>query len=1156
MSKRLDPPENVSAVGKDGAVYLKWKPVFGADGYKIYFYSAYEPSKCIKTRYSQGTEKTVSGFVNNKGYLAEVRAFKNGRSYEIMGESSRRVPFSPMCEKLRAEGAVCLKIGESKQINCVCPNENASYNFVSENTEIAEVNSTGVVTGVSRGVCYVTITSSDGEKFRTKIVVERSFKLRSGRAELLFAGDIMCSGSQQRAVQKNLFDFSRSFNNIRGLIKKADFAVGVFNPICVDDLPYEFEQQRQSGVPVKNIAPTTFVSAVANAGFGAVVTSTDNCLCAGEEGLDRTVAEIKKAGMRNIGTCGDNPTVLDVKGIKVGIVACDMLSDGSKGDALFNKTGRYDREYFVELINTARAMGAEFIAAVVHWGTSNSHRIRQSQRDEAVFMAKSGADLIVGAHPHVVQKFEFIETEDGKKVPCAFSLGNFLSSMSELRENRDGAILRAELYKNENGVCADYSYIPCYCEDREYGVCTTAADPPHSEACRESFERTRAFMGKSIKTHPKKPLMMIFGSSNNYRILKAGNAFRVNKTAMLLSPLSLGAKRAYAVPEKCGETAAIDISKDVVGCIDKVNPDYAVVDFYSAAVISCFKDTAEESCYFTNIEDFRETEFYAKRRPDWVRIRPPFGESVWKPLVKEFAQKLLSRIPSERIILVRCCISSKRKMGFQLRTVSENERRNRFMREMEDYFIELVNPAVIDLADKYFVEENTFNIFEEDYYADAYKAAVEIVFGTGRTCVSGADAQSWFSRAMKYYESMSIRSYHSRLLDMNNAADIIVAQTSVDFCARNSERIIRLKKSGLSELSEVGTFFENDAAAGEIIRAAEIIDLVIKGNLSLPYDFYAPAFVGNYNIVQSIARQLAKEVGNHVDEHNAELVFMLRGKPQMARYLAALDRKVIDVWGSDVSRETINHCREAVVGKYIFMQAQILLNEKPLEIDVPSDAEQFCGNKWRRKAALDAFARNGIEFLEESSAHWIMVDFYDLICPMAEYKGTLFEIDDFIRRTDFYKSISKESAECYLFEKRDMKFCFDGITKFSNEILDLYGENIILIKTDPKNYAITQDFRLDLMKDELFAIKKKFIALCEERFASITKCYVIDVSKEFYSSDSYPFGGRHTVHYEEEFYRQAGEYVSDILKGTEKKVFNRVDENYILLRNLKLKRDR
>lgn len=1157
MSQKLNPPEDFEVVGKDGAVYIKWNPVFGADGYKLFFYAEENPFKCIKSRYSQGCEKTVTGLRNNKGYLVEIRAFFNKNNSEVMSEPTRKRKFIPSCDRLKAQGALCLKVKETAQLICEHNTENPSISYHSENEAIASVSSTGVVTANSKGVCYIKITSSDGQTFRTKVAVERAYNFGEQKATLMFAGDIMCAVNHQKAAQKHSYDFFRAFENIRGTLEKADFAAGVLDPVCYDGFPYEHEQQRLTELPVKSNAPSTFVSAVASAGFGGVITSNDNCLGAGDTGLRNTVSEIKRSGMRNIGTYGDNPVLVEVKGFKVGIIACTMLPEKTDKNSLMNLSGKYDREYFVELINTVRTMGAEYIVAVMHWGGANSHKIRNSQLEEAKFIAESGADLIVGSHTHTVERFEYVETSGGKKVPCAYSLGNFLTTMSEMREHRDGAILRVDLSRENEAVTASYSYIPCFSEERDFGAAVVCANPPHNEECRVSAKRTRQFIGTEIKMQSAKPSVLLAGSSVLYRIFSADNSFKTDVGAMYLSPLSLGAENVYEVPEDgIDRTLALDISKDIGGYIENTKPDFVAVDFYTAATVSCFKHTEHEGCYYSNINKLRKSKFYEEHRGDWARIRAPFGDVVWKPLVNSFAKKLLEAIPSEKIILFRCNISSKRKKGVQLRTVPEKERQNRLMREMEDYFINLVHPAVVDLADKYFVEDDSLITFEEDYYADACRAANEIASGTGRTYIDTPDVQSWFRRAMKYYESMELRSYHKRLLDMENAADKLIAYTNVDFAARNSERIMRLKQAGKTDLIFVKEFFAGDIGAEELIRAAEIINLVEKGNLTKPYDFYAPAFNGHYNIVKRIARILSREIKASVDESSAELVFLLRGKPQLSRYLSALSDATVDIWGSCVSRESLNQCKNAFVGKYIYMQAAILSDEKPIEINFPESAEEFCNNKWRRQITLDAFNRNGFEVLEQSDAQWIVVDFYDLICPMLDYHGSLFESDDFLKRTGFYNKIKKDCTECYLFEKRDMKYCFDGITRFSNEILDLYDENIILIKTDPKNTYITQDFRLEKMDDSMFAIKKKFISLCEERFASITGCYVIDISKNFYSSDSYPLGGKHIVHYEKEFYRQTAEYITQIVRGTDQKVFSALDEDYILLRDLKLHRDK
>ena len=90
--------------------------------------------------------------------------------------------------------------------------------------------------------------------------------------------------------------------------------------------------------------------------------------------------------------------------------------------------------------------------------------------------------------------------------------------------------------------------------------------------------------------------------------------------------------------------------------------------------------------------------------------------------------------------------------------------------------------------------------------------------------------------------------------------------------------------------------------------------------------------------------------------------------------------------------------------------------------------------------------------------------------------------------------------------------------------------------------------------DPSFEMKRRLIAACEDTFMKQTGCAVIDISKHFYASDKFPLGGAHIVHYEHEFYREAGVYLSHILGGGKQRQFTKADENYIAMRNLRLDR--
>lgn len=1165
MSEGMKSPENFTVTGKDGAALSVWDEVEGADGYKLQFFSANAPEKCIKSRYAQNTRKTIMGFENGREYLVRVCAVRYDKDSEIRGEYTQKLPFVPKCVKLKAQGTVCLNVGETEQLICERTDDAQTVRYVSEDPGIASVSPSGIVTANSAGVVFINITANDGQSYRTKIVVERAARRHgSGSTVIMLAGDLMCTVAHQRAVQDSSYDFNDAFSSVRPLFEKADYVIGVLSATCCDSKPYEHELLRLENGASNCNAPSSFISACANAGFNGLVTATNHNCVAGRVGLEDTVSEIKRLGMENFGTLGDDPVIIKVNGIKLGVIACSMISSplestiGEDPLSVITVIGKYDKDYFVELVNRAKAQGAEYIIAYQHWGRLNSPKTEQNQREAARFMADCGADIIVGSHPHVVQKLSYIVTKDGRRVPCAYSLGNFITTMKEMRENRDSAVLRLELRRNDDGaILPKLSYIPMISEDSPRGAAVAEAFPPYSEISRASLERTKAAMGKAVRHFTHKPVVMLSGSAILRDIFGAGKGFRLDKTALGLSQISLGSEKSFDPPENCDGVLSLEFGKDLRGYIKATSPDFLAVDFYTAASVSCCKTDSvrtEEPCYFTNIKQFRQTEFFQKRT-DLVKVSPPFGEDIWRPLVKRYAEAVRAAMPREKVILFRTSIGGRRFRGAELRSVGAPERTNKLIRAMEDLFISIADPIVIDLSRYYLVSDGKSVRFEAEYYIDAYNAALEATSGKGMTFIGTPDTELWFDRVMRFYDSMTARSYQSSLLNMDCAADKIIARTTKDFAALYRERLLRLKRAGNADLNTLREFFANDVGAGELINAGEIIAAVERGNLSRPYDFYAPAFEGHYNILKTMVRLLSAETGVAVKESTAELVFLLRGNTRFSRFSASVNNNTIDIWGSSVSRETVNRCTGAYVGKYVVSQPPILAYDPPVDIEFPNGADEFCGNYWRRRTMRGSFARNGFETLEDSEARWIMIDLYDLVCTMAEYKGELFETDDFIRRTDFYKKIEDDCRECFLFEKREMRFCFETVTRFANEIKERYGDRIILLKTDLKDSYITLENRLvPLEKDDMLEFKKKFLTLCEERFASVTNCYIIDIARYFYSSDKFPLGGANTVHYEEEFFIQAANCISRILDGSERRLFSAVNENYLLLRDLKLER--
>ena len=107
-----------------------------------------------------------------------------------------------------------------------------------------------------------------------------------------------------------------------------------------------------------------------------------------------------------------------------------------------------DPEKYLQVIAEADE-NADFTIVFVHWGTENEHMYEASQKELAVKYVEAGADLIIGAHPHVLQGFEYIEN-----VPVVYSMGNFWFNSKTL----DSCMIEAVV--NE-GELEQLRFIPC-----------------------------------------------------------------------------------------------------------------------------------------------------------------------------------------------------------------------------------------------------------------------------------------------------------------------------------------------------------------------------------------------------------------------------------------------------------------------------------------------------------------------------------------------------------------------------------------------------------------------------------------------------------------------------------------------------------------------
>ena len=287
-------------------------------------------------------------------------------------------------------------------------------------------------------------------------------------ATLMFVGDLMCLSSQQRGAKQQAggsgYDFSPSFAYVREVFNNADCVIGNLETSLSHSWPYATEQRNIGGMPNCN-GPKQYLGALKFAGFDALVLANNHCCDAGVQGIIETTQAVEEYGFPYTGLFRENDAqrfvILDVKGIKVGLLSYAEFYNSK--DKAVREAGceyminTYSKERIAEDIAAARAAGAELIVAYNHWGAEHTHQPTPKVVTHAQEMADAGVDIIIGSHSHAVQPVVWLTAADGRQVLCAYSMGNFVSSMGRSTANdtfiaeigivREGGSVRVESEK-------------------------------------------------------------------------------------------------------------------------------------------------------------------------------------------------------------------------------------------------------------------------------------------------------------------------------------------------------------------------------------------------------------------------------------------------------------------------------------------------------------------------------------------------------------------------------------------------------------------------------------------------------------------------------------------------------------------------------------
>jgi len=251
---------------------------------------------------------------------------------------------------------------------------------------------------------------------------QKEVKKFNGRT-ILFIGDIMLDRGVEYLMNKNSVFYP--FEKISQFFRGIDIVVGNLEGPIVKNPP-NFSDQSLKFAFFPNVT-----KGLSFANFDLLSLANNHTCNTGEAGLEETKEFLKKANIDFVG----HPIEC----------AQDFLFEKDEIIFLaFNKTFPFNcsDEEITEIVKkTGNANPEKFLIVFMHWGQEYQLTNSLSQQRLSHKMIEAGADLIIGAHPHVVQNIEIYK---GKLI--FYSLGNFILDQYFSKETQRGLAVGVEIY--------------------------------------------------------------------------------------------------------------------------------------------------------------------------------------------------------------------------------------------------------------------------------------------------------------------------------------------------------------------------------------------------------------------------------------------------------------------------------------------------------------------------------------------------------------------------------------------------------------------------------------------------------------------------------------------------------------------------------------
>jgi poly-gamma-glutamate synthesis protein (capsule biosynthesis protein) len=318
------------------------------------------------------------------------------------------------------------------------------------------------------------------------------------------------------------YDFRPIFSDIRPDLESADFATGVLETQLGEP------GEKYTGYPEFR-SPQAIADALKWAGLKLVFTAHNHSLDQGGDGLEKTLRYLEKIDLPSVGCRYDQNVkpyyLVDCKGIRLGFLSYTDFTNGhplpSGREWMVNML---DRQKVLQDIQEVKKAGADCIIMAVHTGVEYQRMPSGKQQELCDWLIRSGVDIILGSHVHVIQPLEKRSFFDPDRMMerqsfIAYSLGNLLSNQ-RWRYSDYGLLVKFLLTKKSEGPgvsIAETGYTPLWVNryleqgkyhyrimkvtSEEYQGNDPSIDGTARQRMGEVFKETQELMGSWTENH-------------------------------------------------------------------------------------------------------------------------------------------------------------------------------------------------------------------------------------------------------------------------------------------------------------------------------------------------------------------------------------------------------------------------------------------------------------------------------------------------------------------------------------------------------------------------------------------------------------------------------------------------------------------------------